>query len=271
MENYFEDLITKLSSGAMDMALKILAAIVVLVIGLKIIKLIEKIIKKEHKNSKVDKSIKSFVVSFTSTGLKILLIILILNIVGVPLASMLGIISSCAIAVGLALQGGLSNIAGGVMILIFKPFKEGDYIQVNGNEGKVKETTLFYTTIVTVDNKLIQLPNGVLSNSDIVNFTTATKRRVDIEWCVSYSSDIDKVKEIIREEIDKHELILKDEEIVVRMKEMADSSLIFVSRVWVLTDDYWTVNFDLKENIKKAFDKKGIEIPFPQMDIHMKK
>lgn len=271
MENYFSDLLENITNGAMDIALIILAAIIVFSIGMKLIKLIEKLIKKEHKFSKVDKSIKSFIVSFTSTGLKILLFIFVLTILGVPLASLLGLISSCAIAVGLALQGGLSNIAGGVMILIFKPFKEGDYILVNGNEGKVKETTLFYTTIVTVDNKLIQLPNGNLSNSDIVNFTTATKRRVDIDFCVSYDSDIDKVKEIIREEIDKHELILKDEEIVVRMKEMADSSLIFVSRVWVLTDDYWTVNFDLKENIKKAFDKKGIEIPFPQMDIHMKK
>lgn len=267
----YEEIIEKIISGSIDIGLKIIAAIIVLAIGLRVIKWIEKLIKKENKYSRVDKSMKSFIVSFASIGLKIVLFIFILNILGVPLASMLGIISSCAIAVGLALQGGLSNIAGGVMIMIFKPFKEGDYIIVNGNEGTVKETTLFYTTITTPDNKTIQLPNGNLSNSDITNVTGCTKRRVDIELSVSYDSDIEKVKEIIQTEIDNHELILKDEDIVVRMKDMADSALIFVARVWVLTDDYWTVNFDLKESIKKSFDKNHIEIPFPQVDVHMKK
>lgn len=267
----YKEIIEKVISGSIDICLKLLVAIIVLAVGLRIIKWIEKILRKEKKHSKVDKSVKSFMISFASVGLKIVLFIFILSILGVPLASMLGIVSSCAIAIGLALQGGLSNIAGGVMIMIFRPFKEGDYILVNGNEGTVKETTLFYTTITTPDNKVIQLPNGNLSNSDITNVTKCAKRRVDIELSVSYDSDIDQVKEIIKSEIDKHELILKDEEITVRMKEMADSALVFIVRVWALTGDYWKVSFDLKENIKKSFDKNEIEIPYPQVDIHMKK
>lgn len=266
-----EKILNNFVDGAIDLSVKILIALIVFVIGLKIIKIIEKGFKKEHKYNKLDKTVKNFASSFLSIGLKILLFILILCILGVPLASMLTVVSSCAIAVGLALQGGLSNIAGGVMLLIFKPFKVGDYISVNSNDGTVKSITLFYTTITTPDNKTIQLPNGNLSNSDIINYTTSDKRRVDIDLSVAYKSDIEKVKKILNDEIDNHELILKDEDITVRLKDMGDSALIFTLKVWVRTDDYWTVMYDLKENIKLAFDKNKIEIPYPQMDVHLSK
>ena len=185
------------------------------------------------------------------------------------MASLVTIVCSCAVAIGLALQGGLSNIAGGLMILIFKPFKVGDYISSNGLDGTVKSITMFYTTIVTVDNKVIQMPNGNLSNSNIINYSANPKRRVDINLSVAYSSDIDKVKKIINNVLDKEELILSEEERFVRLTKHDESALIFTLRVWTLTKDYWTVYFNILENIKKEFDKNKIEIPFNQLDVHM--
>ena len=185
------------------------------------------------------------------------------------MASLITVVGSCAVAIGLALQGGLSNIAGGLMLLIFKPFKVGDYISSNGLEGFVKSITMFYTTILTTDNKTIQLPNGTLSNSSITNYSANEKRRVDINLSVAYDSDIDKVKKVVNSVIEKHELILQDEDKFIRLKTHGESSLGFVLRVWVKTEDYWTVYFDLMETIKKEFDKNGIQIPYNQFDVHM--
>ena len=187
------------------------------------------------------------------------------------MASLVTIVGSCAVAIGLALQGGLSNIAGGLMILIFKPFKVGDYISVDNLEGTVKSITMFYTTVTTIDNKIIQLPNGNLSNSNIINYSYNRKRRVDIDVSVSYNTDIDKVKKVLNSIIDKHELILADEDKVVRLKTHADSALVFTLRVWTKTEDYWNVYFDLMESIKKEFDKNKIEIPYKQVDVHIDK
>ena len=157
------------------------------------------------------------------------------------------------------------------MILIFKPFKVGDYIEVSGKEGTVKSITMFYTTITTFDNKLIQLPNGSLSNSNITNYTANKKRRVDIDISVSYSSDIDKVKKVINELISKNELVLQEENNYVKLSKHDDSALVFAVRVWTKTENYWDLYFDLMESIKKTLDKNKIEIPFPQMDVHINK
>ena len=240
-----------------------------MIIGFKIINVLENRLKKPHKFNKIDPSVKTFMISFITISLKILLMIIVLSIVGVPMASLVTIVGSCAVAIGLALQGGLSNIAGGLMILIFKPFKVGDYISSNGLDGTVKSITMFYTTIVTVDNKVIQMPNGNLSNSNIINYSANPKRRVDINLSVAYSSDIDKVKKIINNVLDKEELILNEEERFVRLTKHDESALIFTLRVWTLTKDYWTVYFNILENIKKEFDKNKIEIPFNQLDVHM--
>ena len=201
----------------------------------------------------------------------IVLFIVVLHILGVPTASIITVFGSCAVAIGLALQGGLSNIAGSLMILIFKPFKVGDYIEVSGKEGTVKSITMFYTTITTFDNKLIQLPNGSLSNSNITNYTANKKRRVDIDISVSYSSDIDKVKKVINELISKNELVLQEENNYVKLSKHDDSALVFAVRVWTKTENYWDLYFDLMESIKKTLDKNKIEIPFPQMDVHINK
>lgn len=267
MEKFLE----KLVDGCIDISAKLLLAIVILAIGSKLIKIIENNLRKENKLKHLDASVKGFLISFITITSKIVLFIVILHILGVPTASIITVFGSCAVAVGLALQGGLSNIAGGLMILIFKPFKVGDYIEVSGKEGTVKSITMFYTTITTFDNKLIQLPNGNLSNSNITNYTANKKRRVDIDISVSYSSDIDKVKKVINELISKNELVLQEENNYVKLSKHDDSALIFAVRVWTKTDNYWDLYFDLMESIKKTLDKNKIEIPFPQMDVHINK
>ena len=263
-----EKIIDNILSSSTNFIIDLICAILILVIGLKIVGMIEKALKKEHKFTKLDVSAKGFIVSIISIALKILVFVTAATILGVPTTSIVTIIGSSALAIGLALQGGLSNLAGGLMILIFRPFKVGDYIDTGSNEGTVKTISMFYTTLTTVDNKDVMLPNGNLTNSSIVNYSANKTRRVDLEFCVSYDSDIKKVKKVINSVISKHDKILQDEEITIRLIKHADSSLVFVTRVWTKTEDYWTVKFDLLENVKEAFDKNKIEIPFPQLDVH---
>lgn len=267
MENFFE----KIANGGTDFLIDLIVSLLILIVGFKIVGMLEKSFKKEHKFSKLDPSVKSFIVSFIIIGLKVLLCIMALTNLGVPSATIVTLFGSCALAVGLALQGGLSNLAGGLMILIFKPFKVGDYISANGYEGYVKGITMFYTCLVSLDNKVLQLPNGNLSNSEITNYTMNKLRMLDISVSVSYDSDIKKVKDVLSKVANSYDLILKNKDINIRLKEMADSSLIFIFRAWVNTDDYWTAYYDINELIKESLDKNKIEIPYPQMDIHMKK
>lgn len=267
MEKFFE----KITSGGTDFLIDLIVSLLILVVGFKIVGMLEKSFKKEHKFSKLDPSVKSFIVSFIIIGLKVLLCIMALTNLGVPSATIVTLFGSCALAVGLALQGGLSNLAGGLMILIFKPFKVGDYIKSNNYEGTVKSITMFYTCLISIDNKVLQLPNGNLSNSEITNYTMNKLRMLDINVSVSYDSDIKKVKKVLSDIANNYDLILKDKDIDVRLKEMADSSLIFIFRAWVNTKDYWIAYYDIIELIKETLDKNKIEIPYPQMDIHMKK
>ena len=267
--NNLQEIVKNLSAKSTNFVVDFVIALVVLIIGYRIISFIESRLKKPHKFNKLDASAKSFIISFVTVALKIVLMIIALSIIGVPMASLVTIVGSCAVAIGLALQGGLSNIAGGLMLLIFKPFKVGDYIISNGLEGKVKSITMFYTTITTVDNKVIQLPNATLSNSSITNVSANKTRRVDLDISVSYKTDIDKVKKVVGSIIDKHELILHEEEKTIRLKTHAESALVFTVRAWTLTENYWTVYFDLMESIKKSFDENNIEIPYNQLDVHM--
>ena len=264
-----DNIINNLSNKSVDLVLKLLGALLVLLIGFKIVSVLEKRLKKPGRFAKIDPTVKTFFISFATISIKAIIIIVVLSIVGVPMASIVTLVGSCAVAIGLALQGGLSNIAGSLMILIFKPFKVGDYISTNGMDGTVKAITMFYTTITTVDNRTIQLPNGSLSNSNIINYSANDKRRVDIDLSVSYKSDIEKVKKIINDVINKQELILDEEEKFVRLRFHGESALVFTLRVWVNTPDYWTVYFDLMEQIKNEFDKNHIEIPYNQLDVHM--
>ncbi len=269
--NQFGDIMFKeLLEKAFDLGIQLLIALLVITIGFKIIKMIEKSLKKENKLKRLDNSVKGFMISILSLSLKILLFIIAASIVGIPTTSFITILGSAGLAVGLALQGGLSNLAGGLMILIFKPFKVSDYIESNGKEGTVKSITMFYTTLTTPDNKVIQIPNGVLSNNIIVNFSANNERRLDLEFNVSYNTKIDKVKKVINDTIDKSKYVIEDKERTIRLIRQADSSLVFVVRVWVKRENYFDAMFEMQENIKEAFDKNNIEIPYPQLDIHQK-
>lgn len=264
-------MLEQLAASSKDFVIDLLGALILLVVGLKLISMLTKFLKKEHKFSKLDASAKGFIVSLINIGLKILLFVTCATVLGVPTTSLVTIIGSCALAVGLALQGGLSNLAGGLMILIFKPFKVGDYINTHNDEGKVKSINIFYTTLTTLDNKEVMLPNGGLSNAPIINYTVNGIRRVDLEFSVSYNSDIKKVKKTILEVVEKNKLVLQEEEKTIRLKTHGDSSLVFVTRVWTKTENFFDVEFDLKEEVKEAFDKEHIEIPYPQLDVHMNK
>lgn len=266
-----QKIIDKLINQGFDLGIKVLGALIILLIGFKIVDLLIKILKKGRGFSKIDKSVQTFLVSFISISLKVLVIITVVAQLGVPMSSIIALFGSATLAIGLAIQGGLTNLVGGVLILIFKPFKVGDWIETSSGSGSVKEITIFYTVLNNIDNTRIVLPNGDLANTAIKNYSHNGERRLCIDFSVSYDSDIDKVKEVIQKVIDKEELILKDKEIFIRLTSHADSALIFTTRVWTLNENYWNLKFNMLENVKKEFDKNNITIPFPQMDVHIDK
>lgn len=255
---------------ATSWGIKLLEALVLLVVGLKLVKWLKKWLKESPKLDKLDSGLRSFLVSFSTIILYALLIIVIASILGIPATSFITILASCGVAVGLALQGSLSNFAGGLMILFFKPFKVGDFIEASGETGIVQEITVVYTVLLTLDNKRVTIPNGGLTNSVIKNYSSEELRRVDLTFNVAYGSDVEQVKELIGKLAAAHPLALKDPAPFVRLSAHGDSALTFTTRVWCKNADYWDVYFDLTEGVKKAFDEKGIQIPYPQMDVHVK-
>ena len=266
----FEEIMNYLVELATSAGLKLLAAIVLVIVGLKGIKWLRKWIRTSEKLNKIDNSLRSFMISFSSVVLYIVLFITVAVILGIPTTSFITMLASCGVAVGLALQGSLSNFAGGIMILLFKPFKVGDYIDAAGESGTVTEISVVYTELLTVDNKRIIIPNGTITNSVIENYSAENIRRVDFTLNTAYDSDIDKVKKIITEILESHPKALKNPECFVRLSAHNDSALTYTARVWCKTDDYWDVNFDVIESVKKAFDENGIQIPYNQLDVHIK-
>lgn len=271
MEEFFKNLWAQIAEFATSAGLRLLGALAVLIIGVKLIKFVVKKVKKAKGLEKMQKTAAMLVVDAVKIALYALLIVTICAIMQIPMASVVGVITSCALAVGLALQGALSNLAGGFMILVFKPFLVDDYIDDGTHSGTVVDIGIFYTTLKTPDNKKITIPNGTLANGAVTNFSAHETRRIELKFGVAYSSDIDKVKDVIITTAKSHELVLEDPTPVVYLAEHADSALIFSLRVWVKKENYWTVFFDLTEATKKEFDKNGIEIPFPQLDVHMDK
>lgn len=248
---------------------KLLGAILVLIIGLWAIKLLTRGTDRIMVKSKVDDSLRPFMRSLVSTLLKVMLVISIMGMVGIEMTSFIAILGAAGLAVGMALSGTLQNFAGGVMILIFKPFKVGDYIEAQGFAGVVKEIQIFVTILTTPDNKTIILPNGGLSNGSMVNFSTQDTRRVDWTFGVSYGSKVDHVRGVLEKLIEADERILKDPAYLIKVSALADSSVNFVVRGWVNPADYWDVFFDMNEKVYTTFNKEGIGIPFPQMDVHV--
>ncbi len=242
---------------------KVIAAVLIWIVGLWLIKILLKTLKKTMETRDYDVSLKKFLLNLVSWVFKIVLIVVVLGTVGIETTSFAAILAAAGLAIGLALQGSLANFAGGVLIMIFKPIKVGDFIEAQGEAGTVKEIEIFTTKLTSPDNKEIILPNGKLSNDNIVNYTTMDMRRVDLKFGVGYDSDIKQTKDILMAQLNTHPLILKEPAPVVRLSELADSSLNFVVRPWVKTADYWGVYFDIVEGTKEALDAAGIEIPYP--------
>lgn len=265
-----ETILPKIYEWVSAFGLKLVAAIAILIIGKIVVNTIKKILIKVMNNKKVDPTVGSFTASLVYSALWIFVILAALAQVGIETTSFMAVIGAAGLAIGLSLQGSLSNFAAGFLIVLFKPFKVGDYVQAGGVSGTVQNITIFFTIINTVDNKKIIVPNGQIMNGEITNFTAEKTRRVDLTFGVGYESDLNKVKEILLSLISNHKLILKNPEPFVRLGKLADSSLNFTVRVWTKTEDYWTVFFDLTEQAKEEFDKHGINIPFPQMDVHIK-
>jgi small conductance mechanosensitive channel len=203
--------------------------------------------------------------------LKILLLISVIGMVGVQMTSFIAILGAAGLAVGMALSGTLQNFAGGVIILLFKPFKVGDYIEAQGHSGSVNEIQIFNTILKTPDNKTIIIPNGGLSTGSMINYSTEPQRRVDFVFGIGYGDDVDKAKAVIQQLIDGDERILKDPAPFIAVSELADSSVNLVVRVWAEASNYWGIHFDMHEKVYKTFDKEGLNIPFPQMDLHVHK
>ncbi len=250
---------------------KILLAIIVLFVGLWIINRFTRVMRKMMNTRNVNVSLIGFVASFSNIGLKALLLISVGGMIGIQTTSFIAILGAAGLAIGLALQGTLSNFAGGVMILIFKPYNVGDLIQAQGHLGVVKEIHIFVTILLSPEKKTIIIPNGAISNGDITNFTTEGEIRVDLTFGISYESNIKKAKEVLLKVMESHPKVLKEPAPFVGVSELADSSVNLAVRPHAKPEDYWTVYFDIYENGKIALDEAGITIPFPQMDVHLDK
>jgi len=247
----------------------ILKAIAVWFIGMWVIKLIVAGLSKVMTRSKLDISLQSFLKSIAGIMLKVMLGITVLSMLKIEMTSFIAILGAAGLAVGLALSGTLQNFAGGVMILLFKPFKVGDVVDAQGYTGCVKEIQIFNTIMTTPDNKTIIIPNGGLSTGSMTNFSTEPRRRVDWTIGIAYGDDIDQARKVIKALCDADDRILKDPEVFIAVSALADSSVNFAVRAWVESADYWGVFFDMNENVYKSFPKEGLSIPFPQMDVHV--
>lgn len=248
---------------------RLVAVLIILVIGSFIISKINKVIKGAFKKSSIDPTISTFLESFINISLRILLIVMTVVQLGfVKEGSLIALLGTVGLAIGLALQGSLSNFAGGIMILFLKPYKVGDFIEVQNFNGKIEKIQVFHSRLLTPDNKVVIVPNGTLINSIIINHSAKPTRRVDLAFNVSYESDIIEVQRLLTEMLEKHPKILKEPTPFLRLTAQAASSLTFTSRSWVNTDDYWEVYFDLMEQSKHILDDAGIEIPYNKMDIN---
>ncbi len=254
----------------MEMLPNLITAIIILIAGWWVVKFINRLVRKFFQKKDYDEALETFLQSFISIALKLLLFVLVITQLGVKSSSLVALVGAAGLAVGLALQGSLSNFAGGVLILIFKPFKVGDFISAQGVDGTVKEITIFTTKLNTFGNQLAILPNGQLSNNNIINYNAEDTRRDKIDIGIGYSSNIKKAKDILLEICEEHSGILKDPAPVVYVGELADSSVNLTLRFWAKNEDFWAAHFHVIEETKLRFDKAGIEIPFPQIDVHQK-
>lgn len=265
-----ERFLEKLVYWASTEGLKLIIWLFLLWIGWKVSKKIVNIMNKTLERRNVDITIRSFLDTFVEVVLKGVVVYIFLEQVGIKTTGIAAVIASAGVAIGLALQGSLSNFAGGVIILLIRPFNVGDYIEGANHAGTIEKIGMFYTHMVTSDNKLILVPNGSLANGSIVNYSAKDLRRVDLTFGVGYEQDVIKVKRVLSNIVENHDLILKTPEPFIAISAHGDSAVNFVVRAWVNNGDYWKVYFDLLEAVKVKFDDEEISIPYPQMDLHIK-
>jgi small conductance mechanosensitive channel len=264
-----EQIIPTLQQWTIFYGVRILAALAILVIGRIVAGAIKKVLARAMERSRVDTTLISFVTNVTYVALMAFVVIAAVGKLGVQTASFVAVIGAAGLAIGLALQGSLANFAAGVLMIIFRPFRVGDYIEGGGMAGTVEEISIFTTHMKSPDNRSIIVPNAKITSDSIVNYSAKEIRRVDLVAGVSYSDDIDKVKSVLWDIINSDERVLKDPAPTIALFELADSSVDFVVRPWVKSGDYWNFYFEIYEKIKKRFDAEGIGIPFPQQDVHL--
>lgn len=264
-------LFDKATEIAVTYAPKLIGAIIIWIIGGWVIKGLINTFTRMLDKSNTDESLKPFLKSIINAALRVMLIISVLTMLGVEMTSFIALLGAAGLAIGMALSGTLQNFAGGVIILVIKPFKIGDVIEAQGYIGTVKEIQIFNTTLKTADNKTIIIPNGGLATSSLINYTTEENRRVEWTFSIGYGDDTSKAKEILKALCDTDERILKDPETFIAISALADNSVNFIVRSWVKANDLWNVYFEMNEKVYNAFNKEGLNIPFPQMDIHLHK
>jgi len=263
------DIANFLTHQALDFGLKLLICIIIYVIGKKLIRLLNKVLEKLMNSRKLDASVISFLTSLINILLTVVLLITIINILGINNSSFLALFASFGVAMGMALSGTMQNFAGGVMILLFRPYKIGDYIQAQNQEGTVKSILIFSTVLVTSDNRTVYVPNGGLSNNIIVNFNNQNTRRIEWSIGIDYGTDYDKAKSILLNILSSDQRILNDPSPYIALKTLSPSSVDILIRVWVKRPDYWDVYYNTNEQIYKVFATQGINLPFPQMTVHL--
>ncbi len=264
-------IISKLSAILADIGPNLLWSAITLFIGWKVISYIVVLTEKAFERVDFDESLESFLTSVISIGLKIILLVTVAGMLGLETTTLITVLGAMAFAVGMALQGSLANLAGGVLILVFKPFKVGDFIEAQGYTGTVKAIQIFQTILLTPDNKQITIPNGDLSNGAVTNYTATGQRRLDMVFGIGYGDDLAKVKSLLNKIVLEDKRVLKNKDIQIVLGNLADSAVEVYVRVWVKSADYMDLKFDLNERVKEMFDQEGISIPYPQMDVHVDK
>ena len=265
----FEALLERLLNVAADLLLRLLAALLLLILGRWLIKLLLRSLQVGKAVQRADPAVRRFLINSLRVALNVLLAVSVIAVLGIPMTSALALLTSAGVAIGLALQGALGNLAGGVMILIFRPFRLEDYVEAGSFGGTVTDIGFFYTVLRTPDNRTVTIPNGTVMSEEIVNYSTNPTRRLDLTFSVAYGHDPRRVRAIILEEACRHEGVLREPPPFCPLTEQGEHALQLTLRVWVNTPDYWTLKFDLTEAIHCRLEREGISVPFPQLDVHL--
>jgi small conductance mechanosensitive channel len=267
----WQAILNSIVNWATTSGVKLIIALLILLVSFKVINAVAKKFAKRAEKKGIDKTISRTLIYVFRLGMKILIAICLVGYVGIDTSGITALVTSIGVCAGLAVNGALSNLAGGVMLIITRPFKIDDYIEALGYSGTVEEIRITQTKLRTPDNKVVYVPNGTLSSAEIVNYSEKDVRRVENTFSIAYDCDFEKAKQIILDICNSHELVLQDPAPFVRVSNHGSSSIDIVTRVWTKSGDYWTVHFDLLEKVKVAFDENGIEIPFNQLDVNIKK